>query len=91
MTTMMSFLCKEGKKKHCISIMQTTHNCSIICSDSGTRRWSIENSFLSESDEKRREVKGSDTRLLRDFSPAMSWDLNPGDMLYLPPRIPHHG
>lgn len=58
---------------------------------SGTRTWSIENSFLSDSDEKSREVEGSDTRLLRDFSPDLSWDLHPGDMLYLPPRIPHHG
>lgn len=30
-------------------------------------------------------------RLLRDFTPTHDWVLAPGDMLYLPPGVPHHG
>lgn len=30
-------------------------------------------------------------RLLREFSPTHDWVLAPGDMLYLPPGVPHHG
>ena len=29
--------------------------------------------------------------LVGDFEPAQSWVLEPGDMLYLPPGVPHHG
>ena len=29
--------------------------------------------------------------LVRDFEPVQSWMLEPGDMLYLPPGVPHHG
>ncbi len=32
-----------------------------------------------------------DLRLLRTFAPTHDWVLAPGDMLYLPPRVPHHG
>jgi len=57
----------------------------------GTREWSIENSFLSLAQEKSREVPNVDTRLLRDFRADQSWVLQPGDVLYLPPRVPHRG
>ena len=30
-------------------------------------------------------------RLLREFQPTHDWVLAPGDMLYLPPGVPHHG
>ena len=30
-------------------------------------------------------------KLLRDFHPTHDWVLGPGDMLYLPPGVPHHG
>ncbi|HLT43483.1 MAG TPA: cupin domain-containing protein, partial [Luteimonas sp.] len=30
-------------------------------------------------------------RLLREFTPSHDWVLGPGDMLYLPPGVPHHG
>ena len=30
-------------------------------------------------------------KLLREFSPNHDWILEPGDMLYLPPGVPHHG
>ena len=30
-------------------------------------------------------------KLLRQFEPTHDWVLGPGDMLYLPPGVPHHG
>ena len=30
-------------------------------------------------------------KLLREFHPTHEWTLTPGDMLYLPPGVPHHG
>jgi len=30
-------------------------------------------------------------KLLRQFDPSHDWVLAPGDMLYLPPNVPHHG
>ncbi|MFC3277392.1 JmjC domain-containing protein [Xanthomonas fragariae] len=30
-------------------------------------------------------------KLLREFKPTHDWVLGPGDMLYLPPLVPHHG
>ena len=57
----------------------------------GNRRWSIENSFVSAAEELRREVPNCDTRLITDFRADQSWDLNQGDVLYLPPRVPHQG
>lgn len=63
----------------------------ILRFSSGRRRWSIEHKFLSETQEKRREIPRSATRLLKNFVPDEEWELNPGDMLYLPPRIPHQG
>ncbi|HVR82469.1 MAG TPA: cupin domain-containing protein [Luteimonas sp.] len=30
-------------------------------------------------------------KLLQRFSPSHDWVLGPGDMLYLPPGVPHHG
>lgn len=32
-----------------------------------------------------------DIKLLREFKPTHDWVLGPGDMLYLPPLVPHHG
>ena len=33
----------------------------------------------------------AELKLLREFSPTHAWTLDPGDMLYLPPGVPHHG
>ncbi len=57
----------------------------------GQRDWSIERRFLTQSDEQLREVQGAPTRLLRDFQADQTWRLDAGDMLYLPPRVPHRG
>lgn len=29
--------------------------------------------------------------ILRDFQPSETWELGPGDLLYLPPNLPHYG
>jgi ribosomal protein L16 Arg81 hydroxylase len=58
---------------------------------SGRRQWSIENAFLTEKQEKKRAVRNSMTKLLRDFSADQAVELEAGDMLYLPPRMPHEG
>lgn len=57
----------------------------------GTRRWSIEKKVVTPEQEQMRLVSGADTKLLRDFTEGQSWILNPGDILYLPPRFPHMG
>jgi 50S ribosomal protein L16 3-hydroxylase len=67
------------------------HNFFYLALVRGRRRWSIENSFVSAAEELRREVPNCDTRLITDFSTDQSWELDPGDVLYLPPRVPHQG
>ena len=55
------------------------------------REWSIESRFISTDEEKSREVPKVDTRLLRNFQKDQAWTMSEGDMLYLPPRVPHQG
>ena len=57
----------------------------------GLRRWSIENKKLSVEEEHSRLVRNSEVRTLDTFDADFSWILEPGDMLYLPPRVPHEG
>ncbi|MHB9021164.1 MAG: cupin domain-containing protein [Halothiobacillus sp.] len=52
----------------------------------GTRKWMIEYPPKHTS-----FVPGLDIRLLEQFEPTEEWVLEPGDMLYLPPGVPHHG
>ncbi|HJU08975.1 MAG TPA: cupin domain-containing protein, partial [Rhodanobacteraceae bacterium] len=54
---------------------------------SGQRRWRISTDPRA-SQEFRDEVE---LKLLREFRPTYEWTLDPGDMLYLPPSIPHDG
>jgi len=53
----------------------------------GRREWMIEDAPVLHDD----FVPGLDVRLLRSFKATNRWVLEPGDMLYLPPRFPHHG
>ncbi len=53
----------------------------------GRREWMIE----SEIRECPELIDGLDLAILKEFNPDQSWVLEPGDMLYLPPKIPHHG
>jgi len=53
----------------------------------GRRRWQID-------DRPNPPVhfrKDAELKLLQRFAPNYDWVLGPGDMLYLPPGVPHHG
>ena len=53
----------------------------------GRRRWQIDARPHPPTDF-RDDVE---LKLLREFTPSHDWVLEPGDMLYLPPGVPHHG
>lgn len=53
----------------------------------GRRRWQIHPDGYTEAD----FIPGLDLRILADFMPQQEWILEPGDMLYLPPGVAHHG
>jgi 50S ribosomal protein L16 3-hydroxylase len=53
----------------------------------GKREWMIEDRPVLEDD----FIPNLPIRLLRKFKPTHRWVLEPGDILYLPPRFPHHG
>lgn len=53
----------------------------------GTRRWQIGGHPI----EKPSLIEGLDLKILADFSVEQVWDLEPGDVLYLPPNFAHHG
>lgn len=53
----------------------------------GTRRWQVGDQPIHEE----KLIDGLDLQILAEFSPDQSWDLKPGDMLYLPPHFAHHG
>ncbi|MDQ3229337.1 MAG: cupin domain-containing protein [Pseudomonadota bacterium] len=53
----------------------------------GHRRWQVDvsaNPPMAVRDD-------VELRLLLEFNPTHDWVLGPGDMLYLPPGMPHHG
>ncbi len=53
----------------------------------GVRRWRIDTDPTVS-----RQFRGDvPLRLLSSFTPDHEWELQPGDMLYLPPRIAHEG
>ncbi len=51
----------------------------------GRRRWQISRPGDAAF------VPGLDLRILARFEPEQEWVLEPGDMLYLPPGVPHYG
>jgi len=53
----------------------------------GHRRWQID-AGSNPPTQFRDDVE---LKLLREFTPTHDWVLRPGDMLYLPPGVPHHG
>lgn len=55
----------------------------------GRRRWQITGPL--DSEEKRACIEGEDVRILQQAHVVQEWILDPGDMLYLPPNIGHHG
>ncbi|MCF7220238.1 cupin domain-containing protein [Lysobacter sp. TLK-CK17T] len=58
----------------------------------GHRRWQIDASAALGRGEPPLDFRNdTELKLLREFSPTHDWVLGPGDMLYLPPGVPHHG
>lgn len=53
----------------------------------GKRHWHINESKFSDND----LMSGTDLKLLKGFQSTQDWILEPGDMLYLPPAVAHHG
>ncbi|WP_242530166.1 cupin domain-containing protein [Marinobacterium iners] len=53
----------------------------------GVRRWEVGGLFGEDSP--RRE--DTPVMILPEWHAEQSWELNPGDMLYLPPRVGHNG
>lgn len=53
----------------------------------GSRRWQ----FCDTQAKQPQLIPDLDLAILQDFSPDQDIVLNPGDMLYLPPGIAHHG
>ncbi|MDH3902152.1 MAG: cupin domain-containing protein [Xanthomonadales bacterium] len=51
----------------------------------GKRRWQIAHSFDSTM------LTNCPLNVLNQFEPEQEWVLEPGDMLYLPPNVAHHG
>jgi len=54
---------------------------------SGKREWMIEDKPVMKDD----FIPDLPVRLLKKFKPTHRWVLEAGDILYLPPRFPHHG
>jgi len=53
----------------------------------GRRRWQINTTPVLDED----LIEDIDVSILANFEPDCDWVLETGDMLYLPPRIAHHG
>ncbi|MGH1462627.1 MAG: cupin domain-containing protein [Neptuniibacter sp.] len=54
---------------------------------SGTRRWEVGGLFGEDSPRR----PDTPVMILPEWQPEETWDLEPGDMLYLPPRVGHNG
>ncbi|UNK43788.1 cupin domain-containing protein [Luteimonas sp. S4-F44] len=58
----------------------------------GHRRWMIDASHALGRGLPPQDFRDDvELKLLREFTPTHDWVLGPGDMLYLPPMVPHHG
>lgn len=53
----------------------------------GIRRWQISDTPVYEAE----LIDGLEIKVLRQFDADQTWDLQPGDILYLPPHFAHHG
>lgn len=53
----------------------------------GHRRWEIGHAPINEES----IIPDLDLRILSDFAPDATHVMGPGDVLYLPPRVAHHG
>ncbi len=53
----------------------------------GSRHWDISTQPYTDAD----YIPDLDLKILKSFQAEKSWKLEPGDMLYLPPGVAHHG
>ncbi|MDH5357249.1 MAG: cupin domain-containing protein [Gammaproteobacteria bacterium] len=53
----------------------------------GSRRWQISDQPVYDAS----LIDGLDLQIMAEFTADQAWDLQPGDMLYLPPYFAHHG
>ncbi len=53
----------------------------------GKRRWQLGHQCSANSP----RLEGTPLSILKDFEPTQDWELEPGDMLYIPPQLAHHG
>jgi len=53
----------------------------------GTRNWQISDKAIYDAE----LMEGLSVQIMTEFTAAQEWDLQPGDMLYLPPHFAHHG
>ena len=51
----------------------------------GQRQWQINHDFDTTP------LENTELSILKNFTSDQQWTLNPGDMLYLPPNVAHHG
>jgi 50S ribosomal protein L16 3-hydroxylase len=58
-----------------------------ILQGQGQRRWQISTQPVTEDN----QVKETPLRIQKDFQAEQEWVIEPGDMLYLPPGVSHHG
>lgn len=58
-----------------------------ILQGQGKRRWQINSQEVTEDN----QIKETPLRIQKDFHAEEEWIMEPGDMLYLPPGISHHG
>ncbi len=58
---------------------------------SGQRNWELEGEFRSLPTPEDELIPGTDLRLIKNFETRESYLCQPGDILYLPPRLGHHG
>ncbi len=57
----------------------------------GQRRWQIDDRTQAKTAARQQFLPKAKLKLLANFEPNHDWVLSPGDMLYLPPGVPHHG
>jgi len=63
---------------------------------SGTRTWQVGRRKINDQEERDKMIEGLDVRVLNDWNSEggneqEEWIVNPGDLLYLPPRVAHCG
>ncbi len=58
-----------------------------ILQGQGKRRWQINSQPVTEDN----QIKETPLRIQKDFQAEEEWIIEPGDMLYLPPGVSHHG